>query len=171
MDEANLPLKSYLTRIYDQKSKCPEGYKRLRLKCVKSNFNEENVVEIYDYDPKKVTISTFSIEENEPFCLFPARYSDLAGFQEVQNSKGKSGYVLPSVNTLAFLEKPFNFLFILLSIVSSILIFFFFLKKGYIAYGKFYYLAGIIVALIVSIILIGILGLIIKIGKNLIKRI
>lgn len=170
IDPHQLNFKSYLTKIVNPKEPIHEGFNRFTIKRVSSDFDTKNDEESFDFDPLKISITSFTIYEDDYFYLFPLNDSNLPGYQEVLTINGKNGYVLNNLSVKTTTDKTFKFLVTFFSIVFTIIIFGWFYSKGFIALGWLYYLIGIIAATICAVIVTMIIFLLKRIGVDILKR-
>ena len=134
-----------------KKDPIDDGWERVEIKRDEGGDNAERAFIYLDYDPKLVTVKTFRFKADDEFYLYTESSPKEQAFIEVDNLKGRKGYVLNGINTSQLKDLPVMILGGVIAIATVIGIIYACYQAGWIVFGKLLFLIGIGVAFVAII--------------------
>ena len=152
-------------QVFDRKIEPKEGFNRFKMTAYSDSEDDKEI--IFDYNAGLIEVNTFKLKYDDEVYQMKPHYTKEEFLIEIDDLKGRKGFILNGSKLKEQGEIVFEILFWLIIIATVIALFIAFLEAGYIVVSGLMVLVGLGVAFVVMIV-----AMIVKeILKGIIKQI
>jgi len=169
LDPANEGQQLPFEQVFDKTIEPKEGFSRLKLNALSEN-GEDDLEIIFDYDTALIEVTTFKLKSDDEAYQMKEYYPKTEFLIEIDDLKGRKGYILNGSKLKAEGELIFEVLFWGVIIATVIGLFVAFYQAGWIVISGLMVLVGLGVAFVVMIVAMIIKEILKGIFRQIIKR-